>query len=159
MVLLAILFLATAIMYSSVGLGGGSTYLALLLIWNIPYFIFPVIALSCNITVVLGNCFNYIRAGNLNLKLFISLSSWLYTFSLYRRIITNKKRIFEILLFLVLLAAGTLLLINFKSYDDKVSAYKKIPVFVPILIGGLLGFISWSSRHWRRNFLSPICFN
>ncbi len=41
-----------------------------------------------------------------------------------------------------MLAAGTLLLINFKSYDDKVSAYKKIPVFVPILIGGLLGFIS-----------------
>ena len=69
MVLLAILFLITAILYSSVGFGGGSTYLALLLIWGIPYFIFPVIALSCNIIVVSGNCFNYIRAGNLNLKL------------------------------------------------------------------------------------------
>ena len=71
MVLLAILFLVTAILYSSVGFGGGSTYLALLLIWGIPYFIFPVIALSCNIIVVSGNCFNYIRAGNLNLKLLI----------------------------------------------------------------------------------------
>ena len=69
MVLLAILFLATAILYSSVGFGGGSTYLALLLIWGVPYFIFPVIALSCNIIVVSGNCFNYIRAKNLNLKL------------------------------------------------------------------------------------------
>ena len=67
MVLLAILFLITAILYSSVGFGGGSTYLALLLIWGVPYFIFPVIALSCNIIVVSGNCFNYIRAGNLNL--------------------------------------------------------------------------------------------
>ena len=44
--LLAILFLVTATLYSSVGFGGGSTYLALLLIWNVPYFIFPVIALS-----------------------------------------------------------------------------------------------------------------
>ena len=69
MVLLSILFLVTAILYASVGFGGGSTYLALLLIWDIPYFIFPVIALVCNILVVSGNSFNYIRAGNLNLKL------------------------------------------------------------------------------------------
>ena len=71
MYLLAILFFVTAILYSSVGFGGGSTYLALLLLWNIPYFILPIIALSCNIIVVSGNCFNYIRAGNLNLKLLI----------------------------------------------------------------------------------------
>ena len=69
--LLAILFLVTAILYSSVGFGGGSTYLALLLIWSVPYFIFPVIALSCNIIVVSGNWFNYIRAGHLNLRLLI----------------------------------------------------------------------------------------
>ena len=71
MLLLAILFFITAMLYSSVGFGGGSTYLALLLIWGVPYFIFPVIALSCNIIVVSGNCFNYIRAGNLNPKLLI----------------------------------------------------------------------------------------
>ena len=69
--LLAILFLITALLYSSVGFGGGSTYLALLLIWGVPYLIFPVIALSCNIVVVLGNSFNYIRSGNLNLRLLI----------------------------------------------------------------------------------------
>ena len=76
MVLLAILFLFTAILYSSVGFGGGSTYLALLLIWGVPYFIFPVIALSCNIIVVTGNCFNYIRSGNLNVKLLIPYLSF-----------------------------------------------------------------------------------
>ena len=70
MILLAILFLVTAVLYSSVGFGGGSTYLALLLIWETPYFIFPLIALTCNIIVVSGNCYNYIRAGNLNFKLF-----------------------------------------------------------------------------------------
>jgi len=158
MVLLAILFLATAIMYSSVGLGGGSTYLALLLIWNIPYFIFPVIALSCNITVVLGNCFNYIRAGNLNLKLLFPYLLGSIPLAYIGGSLPIKKEIFEILLFLVLLAAGTLLLINFKSYDDKVSAYKKIPVFVPILIGGLLGFISGAVGIGGGIFLSPILF-
>ena len=71
MSLLSILFLVTAAVYSSVGFGGGSTYLALLLIWGLPYTVFPIIALSCNIIVVSGNCFNYIRAGNLNFKLLI----------------------------------------------------------------------------------------
>ena len=71
MTLLAILFFVTAALYSSVGFGGGSTYLALLLIWNMPYLVFPVIALFCNIIVVSGNCFNYIRSGNLNVKLLI----------------------------------------------------------------------------------------
>ena len=50
MSLLAILFFVTAVLYSSVGFGGGSTYLALLLIWGIPYFIFPVVALLCNVS-------------------------------------------------------------------------------------------------------------
>ena len=68
MSLLAILFLITATLYSSVGFGGGSTYLALLLIWDVPYIVFPTIALFCNIVVVTGNCFNYIRTGNLNFR-------------------------------------------------------------------------------------------
>ena len=44
MVILSIFFFITAILYSSVGFGGGSTYLALMLIWDIPYYIFPIIA-------------------------------------------------------------------------------------------------------------------
>ena len=82
MSLLSILFLVTAILYSSVGFGGGSTYLALLLISGIPYLIFPVIALSCNIIVVSGNCFNYIRAGNFNPKLLIGTPIALFKASL-----------------------------------------------------------------------------
>ena len=117
MVLLAILFLATAILYSSVGFGGGSTYLALLLIWGVPYFIFPVIALSCNIIVVSGNCFNYIRAGNLNLKLLIPYLIGSIPLAFIGGSLPIEKRLFEILLFLVLSAAGILLLLNFKSYD------------------------------------------
>ena len=69
MSILSFLFLLTATLYSSVGFGGGSTYLALLLIWDVPYLIFPVIALFCNTIVVSGNCFNYIKAGNINLKI------------------------------------------------------------------------------------------
>ena len=158
MVSLAILFLATAILYSSVGFGGGSTYLALLLIWGVPYFIFPVIALSCNIIVVSGNCFNYIRTGNLNLKLLLPYLIGSIPLAFIGGSLPIEKRLFEILLFLVLSAAGILLLLNFKSYDDKEENYRKIPIPVSILIGGVLGFISGIVGIGGGIFLSPILF-
>ena len=158
MVLLAILFLITAILYSSVGFGGGSTYLALLLIWGIPYFIFPVIALSCNIIVVSGNCFNYIRAGNLNLKLLIPYLVGSIPLAYIGGSLPIEKKLFEILLFLVLVIAGTLLLFNFQFYDDRKESYQKIPVLISILIGGLLGFISGVVGIGGGIFLSPILF-
>ena len=158
MVLLAILFLITAILYSSVGFGGGSTYLALLLIWGIPYFIFPVIALSCNIIVVSGNCFNYIRAGNLNLKLLFPYLVGSIPLAYIGGSLPIEKKLFEILLFLVLATAGTLLLFNFKSYEDREESYRKIPVSASILIGGILGFISGAAGIGGGIFLSPILF-
>ena len=156
--LLAILFLTTAILYSSVGFGGGSTYLALLLIWNVPYFIFPVIALSCNIIVVSGNCFNYIRAGNLNIKLLLPYLIGSVPLAFIGGSLSIEKKLFEILLFLVLFIAGSLLLLNFKSYDDEKENYKKIPLLTSVPIGAILGFISGVVGIGGGIFLSPILF-
>ena len=158
MTLLAILFLVSATLYSSVGFGGGSTYLALLLIWGIPYFIFPIVALSCNIIVVSGNCFNYIRAGNLNLKLLLPYLIGSIPLAYIGGSLPIEKKLFEILLFLVLATAGTLLLFNFKSYDDKEENYKKIPSIISVLIGGILGFVSGVVGIGGGIFLSPILF-
>ena len=158
MSLLAILFLVTAILYSSVGFGGGTTYLALLLIWGVPYFIFPVIALSCNIIVVSGNCFNYIRAGNLNLRLLIPYLIGSIPLAYIGGSLPIEKPLFEILLFLVLTAAGTLLLFNFKSYDDREESYRKVSTLISILIGAALGFISGIVGIGGGIFLSPILF-
>ena len=158
MLLLAILFFVTAVLYSSVGFGGGSTYLALLLIWGVPYFLFPVIALSCNIIVVSGNCFNYIRAGNLNFKLLYPYLIGSIPLAYVGGFLPIEKQLFEILLFLVLLVAGSSLLFNFKSYDDKDESYKKIPIFISVLIGGFLGFISGFVGIGGGIFLSPILF-
>ena len=145
-------------MYSSVGFGGGSTYLALLLIWGTPYFVFPVIALSCNIIVVSGNCFNYIRAGNLNLKLLIPYLIGSIPLAYIGGSLPIEKKLFEILLFLVLAIAGILLLFNFKSYDDREKSYRKIPILISIVIGGMLGFISGAVGIGGGIFLSPILF-
>jgi len=158
MIILSILFFVTAILYSSVGFGGGSTYLALLLIWGIPYQIFPVIALSCNIIVVSGNCFNYIRAGNLNLKLLTPYLIGSIPLAFIGGSLPIEKKFFEILLFIVLAIAGSLLLFKFRSYDDKENDYKKIPIIISIFIGGILGFVSGAVGIGGGIFLSPILF-
>ena len=158
MIILSILFFVTAILYASVGFGGGSTYLALMLIWDIPYYIFPVIALICNIFVVSGNCFNYIKAGNLNLKLLTPYLIGSIPLAFFGGSLQIDKNLFEIFLFIVLTLAGTLLLINFKSYDDNESTYKNVPIFISIIIGAILGFVSGVVGVGGGIFLSPILF-
>ena len=158
MIILSISFFVTAILYASVGFGGGSTYLALLLILDVPYYIFPVIALICNIFVVSGNSFNYIRAGNLNLKLLIPYLIGSMPLAYIGGSLEIDKNLFEFFLFLVLTFAGTMLLINFKSYDDENATYKDIPMIISILIGGILGFVSGVVGIGGGIFLSPILF-
>ena len=158
MINLIILFFFTSLIYSSVGFGGGSTYLALLLLWGVPFTIFPIIALCCNIIVVSGNCINYSRAGNLDLKLLLPYLVGSIPFSFIGGSIPIEKNIFEILLFIILILAGLFLLINFKTYDEKDVRYKKIPIPIAILIGGVLGFISGVVGIGGGIFLSPILF-
>ena len=158
MFILSILFFVTAILYSSVGFGGGSTYLALLLIWDIPYYIFPVIALFCNVIVVSGNSINYVRAGNLNLRLLIPYLIGSVPFAFLGGSINIDKYIFEILLFFVLSVAGILLLINSNSFKSENIKIKEINNFTSILIGSILGFVSGIVGIGGGIFLSPILF-
>ena len=158
MIILSILFFITAILYSSVGFGGGSTYLALLLIWGVPYYIFPLIALICNIIVVSGNSFNYIRAKNHNFRLLIPFLIGSIPMAFVGGSLHIEKEIFEILLFIVLSLAGILLLINNRSYDDKNIEIKKLHFFVSIIIGSILGFVSGLIGIGGGIFLSPILF-
>jgi uncharacterized protein len=59
----AVLFALVAMIYASVGFGGGSTYTALLGLWGVDYKLIPVISLLCNIIVVSGGTVRFVRAG------------------------------------------------------------------------------------------------
>ena len=158
MTILSILFFVTALIYSSVGFGGASTYLALLLLWGVPYHIFPIIALACNIIVVSGNSFNYTRAGNLNLKLLFPYLLGSIPFAFLGGTVQIEKELFEIILFFILATSGGLLLINFKSYDDNIENYRTLPIYISVLIGLVLGFVSGIVGIGGGIFLSPILY-
>ncbi len=63
MIALAAAFFAAALLYASVGYGGGSTYNALLALGGVDYRLLPAIALACNIVVVTGSSIRFARAA------------------------------------------------------------------------------------------------
>ena len=158
MFILSILFFITAILYSSVGFGGGSTYLALMLIWDIPYYIFPIIALFCNIIVVSGNSINYIKSGNLNFKLLIPYLIGSIPFAFYGASLQISKNVFEIILFFILTIAGAMLLVKSRSLNNKKFKINKISKIFSVLIGSVIGFFSGLVGIGGGIFLSPILF-
>ncbi len=158
MIILSILFFVTALIYASIGFGGGSTYLAILLIWGVPYTIFPIIALVCNIIVVSGNSFNFIKSKNINFYLLFPYLIGSIPFAFIGGSIVIEKSLFEILLFCVLLAAGIFLLIESKSFNKKQIKINQIPKLISISIGSIIGFMSGLVGIGGGIFLSPILF-
>ena len=158
MIILSIFFLITSILYSSVGFGGGSTYIALMLIWEIPFFIIPILALCCNIIVVSGNSINYVRSGNFNFQLLFPYLLGSIPFVFFGASISISKELFEITLFVILFIAGIFLLIESKSFNNDEIKLNSIPKVVSIFIGSIIGFISGIVGIGGGIFLSPILF-
>ena len=158
MTILTIFFFITAILYSSVGFGGGSTYLAIMLIWGVPFYIFPIIALFCNIIVVSGNSINFIRSGNLNIKLLIPYLIGSIPFAFIGGSIPIEKEFFEILLFITLIIAGFFLLMESKSFNQNEIKINNIPKIFSVIIGSIIGFISGLIGIGGGIFLSPLLF-
>ena len=158
MVKLSIFFFITAILYSSIGFGGGSTYLALMLIWDVPFYIFPILALICNIIVVTGNSINFLRTKNINFNLLTPYLIGSVPFAYFGASISINKNLFEILLFLILLIAGIFLLLESKSFNKDQIIIRQVPKVISIIIGSIIGFISGLVGIGGGIFLSPILF-
>ena len=58
--LLVLGFFATALLYASVGFGGGSTYTALLTLTGTDFRILPFVSLVCNVIVVTGGTIRFV---------------------------------------------------------------------------------------------------
>ncbi len=69
MLLLIPLFAVVAVAYASVGLGGGSGYLALMTLFGVPYELMPSTALSLNIVVTSAALVRYGVAGRIRWSL------------------------------------------------------------------------------------------
>jgi uncharacterized protein len=105
-------FLVTALLYASVGFGGGSTYSALLALSGIDYRILPAISLVCNIIVVTGGTIRFARAGLLDWRRALPLALVAAPFAWAGGLTPIKESTFLTLLAVSLAAAGVALLVQ-----------------------------------------------
>lgn len=149
---LVILFFCTALLYASVGFGGGSTYTALLVILGVEYRLVPILSLICNILVVSGNSWQYSRA-----KLIDFARAWPYLalsipFAWIGGRLQVSRSVFITLLALALFAAGLSLLRREKEAQT-VKAHNRP---LALTIGAALGLLSGVVGIGGGIFLAPI---
>ena len=150
--LIAILFFCIAVLYASVGFGGGSSYIAILLIagFAIPDIRFT--ALVCNIIVVSAACFNYIRAGLIPWKSVLPIVLLSVPFAFLGGMIELQSSIYKIVASVLLITASVLMFLKI----DNSSSKKELSTGVLSGIGGGIGFVSGAIGIGGGIFLSPI---
>ena len=103
-------FFLTALLYASVGFGGGSTYNALLALADVDYRLLPAVALTCNILVVIGGTWRFHKAGLMPWKRALPLVVISAPFAWLGGLTPIKETLFLSLLAGSLLVAGLALL-------------------------------------------------
>lgn len=157
MALLAALFFVTALLYASVGFGGGSTYNALLVLHDADYRLIPSIALVCNIIVVAGGVWRFSRASHLpfrRLAPFIMASvpaAWI------GGRIPVSETVFIGALGFALLASGLRLAFE-KEPEIGPGDIKPAPPALAFAVGAALGFLAGLVGIGGGIFLAPVLY-
>lgn len=156
--ILLISFFVIALIYSSVGFGGGSSYLALL---ALPVFalMFPVIrstALFCNIIVVTGGIIIFYREGKLSLR-----ESWPYLISSVPMAYVGgfwpiQEQTFFVLLGVTLIIVPFLLWFQNGKTESSDAPGIQETNGLKLALGGAIGLLSGLVGIGGGIFLSPI---
>jgi uncharacterized membrane protein YfcA len=152
---LFLLFFAIAILYSSVGFGGGSSYLAILALTGIAFTQIRSISLLCNITVVSLNVFHLKKQRLYDWKKVIPIISFSIPLAFIGGFIEVNKNIFFISLGFTLLLASLVMWFNKKIVSKRVNA-SHINLTKSSSYAGIIGFISGMVGIGGGIFLAPL---
>ena len=157
MIYLISAFVLTAFLYASVGFGGGSTYNALLILYNVDYLLIPKIALTCNLIVVIGGTIRYQLNNLIPWKKVLPLIIFSAPFAWIGGRLPIDKELFLAILGISLLISGILLLIRKEEIENfSKSVNSKIGIFLYSIMSVLIGLISGLVGIGGGIFLSPI---
>lgn len=154
---IAFFFLMIAFTYASVGFGGGSSYLAILAIYALPFKEIRLVALLCNIIVVTGGTIIFIRNKQTDWKKIIPVAIISVPLAFVGARLKISQDTFFIILGCSLLVAGILLWIKTKPTDiDEIKTLGKYHYVNDGLLGGGIGFLSGMVGIGGGIFLSPL---
>tara|TARA_B110000046_G_scaffold69419_1_gene77469 strand:- start:1006 stop:1707 length:702 start_codon:yes stop_codon:yes gene_type:complete len=141
-----------AMLYASVGFGGGSSYIAILLLAGLAIEEVRLIALICNIIVVLGACINYCRADLIPWKKILPIVLLSIPFAFLGGMIQLDGPIYKLLAGITLVIAALLMI---KPVKENQIPLKNISMLERSTIGSGIGFISGLIGIGGGIFLSP----
>ena len=153
MLALSPLFFVVALLYSMVGFGGGSSYIALLAAFGVSYELIPKISLLCNIIVVSGGCWHYHKKELLDKNLAFPFLVSSIPLSFVGGSFPVSEKWFYILLSVSLLLSGLRILF---VRPREASEIKRPSNFAALIVGGSIGLLSGMVGIGGGIFLSPI---
>src|SRR6185503_17256364 len=119
-------FFVIAFIYSSVGFGGGSSYIAILALYSLPFKELRLTALICNIIVVTGGTLIYIKNKQVSWKKILPIAIASVPMAFLGATMKISEDTFFIVLGVSLLVAAILLWVKTKpSKIEEVKSNEK----------------------------------
>ena len=139
--LIAGLFLLVSLLYSSVGLGGGSTYTAVLTIAGVMYQLIPTISLVLNLLVTFISMVNFWRGGYIKLRLIGPFLLTSIPMAYFGGSLRLSRAVFLWLLLITLLfVAVRIYFVSDLSLRFSLTRHQKF--IFSLILGSILGFIA-----------------
>ena len=154
---LVLFFFVIAFIYSSVGFGGGSSYLAILALYPLSFKEMRLTALICNIIVVAGGTIVFVQKKQVHFRKILPLILVSVPFAFLGATMKISQQTFFIVLGVALIVAAVLLWINtaiIRNHERELS--QKTTVVKNSLLGGAVGFLSGMVGIGGGIFLSPV---
>lgn len=149
-------FLLIALFYSSAGFGGGSSYLALLALYDLPFTQIRSISLICNIVVVTGGVMIFLKNGHYKWRKVLPLVLASVPFAFIGGLIPLRQNFFFIMLGVALIFAGISMWFRPSKIEEQYSGTKQKTPWYNAAYGGGVGFISGMLGIGGGIFLAPI---
>lgn len=145
--------LVMAILYSSVGHGGASGYIAILALFSLAPVAFKPTALVLNILVSAIATIYFSRAGHFSWHLFWPFAATSIPFSFLGGFLRLPAHVYQPLVGIVLLASAYRL---FPWKDRETTEGLRPSVTAALMVGAVLGFLSGLTGVGGGIFLSPL---
>ncbi|MCB0650872.1 MAG: sulfite exporter TauE/SafE family protein [Saprospiraceae bacterium] len=153
---LLIFFFLIALFYSSAGFGGGSSYLAVLALYSLPFTQIRSAALLCNIVVVSGGVMIFLKNGHYKWKKVLPLVFASVPLAFVGGLVPLRQSAFFILLGFGLIFAAAGMWFRPGRGELPEGEVKVKTSFVNAAYGGVVGFVSGMLGIGGGIFLSPI---
>ena len=154
--MLIFLILLTSTLYASVGLGGGSGYIALMGLFNIDPAVVKPTALALNILVTTIGTYKYSRAGYFSWKLFLPFAITSIPFAFLGGRLNLNSDIYKTVVGILLLYAATRLFFFARKIEEKAISPSPPSLWAGLLTGAIIGFIAGITGVGGSIFLAPL---